>query len=137
MVDVFYKSQLKVRNECSFLLGQLSCYSLCLEGHTVIGIHYRGNDHAEELPGGRLIPLEVSHYEGDTSSHACRAPAQAGFVRFLPQLYIMKIRELVRQAKSPKIFVATDSEMAVRTMVEAFGEDMVASTTAARTKGAG
>ena len=46
----------------------------------------------------------------------------------------MKIQELVRKVKHPKIFVATDSEVAVRTMVQAFGEDMVASTRATRTK---
>ena len=38
-----------------------SLRSLLSEGHTVVGIHYRGNDHAEELPGGKLIPLKVAY----------------------------------------------------------------------------
>jgi len=76
-----------------------------LKGHTVIGVHYRGNDHAEELPGGELIPL---------------------------QLCISIVRGLLATIQNPKIFVATDTQSAVEAFIAEFGKDLVVSAAAKR-----
>jgi len=97
----------KVRPELEATVDRF--YDERLRGFTVVGVHYRGNDKAEELPGGELIPLE---------------------------LFIDHVRHLLKSCSQPKIFLATDTQSAVHQFKQAFGSELVVSTAAQRSQSA-